>query len=258
MVHSAIMTLLANPATLALACLAVVILGLAKGGFSGLGALATPLLALVLPPAVAAALLLPVLLVQDVVSVWAFRGTWDRWIVGWMLPGTAVGIAFASLFAAHMDERALLLALGAITLGFGLYRLWVERGGRLVAPSTSPGWVGSLFGVATGVTSQIAHAGGPPFQMWVTPRRLPHQYYVGTSSVLFAAINWMKVPSYLALGTLTAETLFAAALLLPLAVGSTLLAVRIIRRLDPARFYGIIYWLMVALGAKLVWDGVMG
>ncbi len=252
------MTLLSDPATLALACLAVVILGLAKGGFSGLGALATPLLALALSPAVAAALLLPVLLVQDVVSVWAFRHTWDRWIVGWMLPGTGIGIVIASLFSAQMDERALLTALGAITLGFGLYRLWVERGGRLVAPSTSPGWVGSLFGIATGVTSQIAHAGGPPFQMWVTPRRLPHQTYVGTSSVLFAMINWMKVPSYVALGTLTAEALIAAALLMPLAVGSTLVAVRIIRRIDPARFYGIIYWLMVALGAKLVWDGMTG
>lgn len=243
---------------LALACLAVVILGLAKGGFAGLGAVATPLLALALPPATAAALLLPVLLAQDVVSVWSFRKSWDRWIVGWMAPGAAAGITLGWLFAAQVDEGALLLALGAITLGFGLYRLWIERGGRLVTASSSPGWVGSLFGVATGVTSQIAHAGGPPFQMWVTPRRLPHQTYVGTSSVLFALINWMKVPSYLALGSLSAETLTAAALLLPLAVGSTLVAVRIIRRLDPARFYGIIYWLMVLLGAKLLWDGIMG
>lgn len=243
---------------LALACLAVVILGLAKGGFAGLGALATPLLALALPPATAAALLLPVLLAQDVVSVWSFRKSWDRWVVCWMAPGAAVGITLGWLFAERVDEAALLLALGAITLGFGLYRLWIERGGRLVAPLASPGWIGSLFGVATGVTSQIAHAGGPPFQMWVTPRQLPHQTYVGTSSVLFAIINWMKVPSYVALGALARETLIAAALLLPLAVGSTLVAVRLIRRLDPARFYGMIYWLMVALGAKLVWDGLAG
>src|SRR3546814_15591040 len=64
----------------------------------------------------------------------------------------------------------------------------------LVRPS------GSRFGFATGLTSQIAHAGGPPFQMWVTPRRLPHLVFIGTSSVLFALINWMKVPAYLALG----------------------------------------------------------
>lgn len=251
------MTLLADPFTLMLAVIAVLILGMAKGGFSGVGALATPLLALAMPPAAAAALLLPVLLVQDVVSVWSFRHTWDKWIVGWMAPGALLGVALAAALAALVPEERLLLALGLITLGFGLYRLWIERGGRIIAPSNSPGWIGLLFGAAAGFTSQIAHAGGPPFQMWVTPRRLPHATYVGTSSVLFAAVNWMKVPSYLMLGALDGPTLQASALLLPLAVVSTLGAVWLIRRLDTARFYTLIYGLMVLLGAKLAWDGLV-
>ena len=250
------MELLADPAALALAVLAVCILGLAKGGFAGLGVLGTPLLALAMPPTIAVAVLLPVLLVQDVVSVWSFRKSWDGWIVAWMLPGAAVGIALGTVLAAAVSEQRLLLVLGLVTLVFGLYRLWAERGGRIVAPSNSPGWVGSLFGVATGFTSQVAHAGGPPFQIWVTPRRLPHVTYVGTSSLVFAAINWMKVPSYLMLGSLNRQTLTTAALLMPLAIVSTLLAVRLIRRIDTARFYTLIYTLMVLLGAKLVWDGL--
>ncbi|MEY4952470.1 MAG: hypothetical protein RL299_894, partial [Pseudomonadota bacterium] len=93
------MELLADPATLLLAALAVAILGLAKGGFAGLGALATPLMALALPPATAAAILLPVLLVQDVVSVWSYRHSWSGWIIGWMLPGALLGVVLASVFA---------------------------------------------------------------------------------------------------------------------------------------------------------------
>lgn len=250
------MELLSDPAALALAVLAVCILGLAKGGFAGLGVLGTPLLALAMPPTVAVAVLLPVLLVQDVVSVWSFRKSWDGWIVAWMLPGAALGVALGTVLAAAVSEQRLLVVLGLVTLVFGLYRLWAERGGRIVAASNSPGWIGSLFGMATGFTSQVAHAGGPPFQIWVTPRRLPHQTYVGTSSVVFAAINWMKVPSYLMLGSLNRQTLTAAALLMPLAVVSTLVAVRLIRRMDTARFYTIIYTLMVLLGGKLVWDGL--
>lgn len=250
------MDLLADPFTIAIAVVAVIILGLAKGGFAGLGVLATPVMALALPPVTAAALLLPVLIVQDVVSIWSFRKTWDRWIVGWMLPGSLAGVVLAALFAASVEERQVLLMLGTITLGFGLYRLWIERGGRVVAASNSPGWVGSLFGLATGFTSQIAHAGGPPFQMWVTPRRLPHQTFVGTQSVLFALINWMKVPSYLVVGSLNRQTLTAAAALLPLAVVTTLIAVRIIKRIDTARFYTMVYLLMIALGSKLVWDAL--
>jgi len=247
--------LLSDPFTLVVACLAVIIVGAAKGGLSGVGALGTPLLALAVPPAMAAAILLPVLLVQDVVSVWSFRHEWDRWIVAWMLPGAIVGVAIAASFSAVVDERQLMVALGVITLAFGIYRLWVERGGRIVAPSTSPGWVGSLFGLAAGITSQVAHAGGPPFQMWVAPRRLPHARFIGTSAVLFAIVNWAKVASYLLLGTLDRAALTTSALLMPLAVVSTLVTLRLLRRLQSARFYALVYGLMVLLGLRLIEQG---
>lgn len=250
------MALLSDPVVLIAALVAVLIMGMAKGGFAGLGALATPILALVMPPTTAAALLLPILIVQDAVSVWSFRRTWDRWIVAWMLPGSALGVALAALFAATVDEARIMLLLGAITTAFGLYRLWLERGGRTVAASDSPGWVGALFGVASGFTSQIAHAGGPPFQMWVAPRRLPHAVFVGTTSVTFAATNLLKVPSFIALGALTHDVLVAAALLVPFAVVSTFVAVWVIRRIDPSRFYALIYVLMVLLGGKLIWTGL--
>lgn len=249
--------LLSDPAVLAGCIFAVILVGMAKGGFSGLGALGTPVAALVLPPSVAAAILLPILIVQDVVSVWSFRHYWDKWIIGWMLPGAAIGVGIGWAIAASIDEKPMMAVLGAITLVFGLYRLWVERGGRVAAASTSPGWVGGLFGVATGFTSQVAHAGGPPFQMWVTPRKLPHLTYAGTNAILFAAINWIKVPSYMALGIFTKDVLIAAALLIPLAIITTLVSVRIVRTLRPERFYTIIYVLMILLGVKLIGDALL-
>ena len=248
--------MLHDPLFLIVAALAVTLLGLAKGGLSGLGALGTPLLALVVAPVEAAAILLPILIVQDVVSVWSFRRTWDGWVVGWMLPGALLGIAGGWAFAATLPVDAVMAMLGAITLGFGLWRLWIERGGRAVAASRSPGWVGSLFGVGMGFASQIAHAGGPPFQMWVTPRKLPHQSFVGTGAILFAIVNWAKVPAYLGLHAFTRATLTVSAALLPLAILSTLTGVWVIRRMSPQRFYVVVYVLMVLLGAKLVWDGI--
>jgi len=248
--------LFTDPVFLVTATIAVTLLGLAKGGFSGLGSLATPLLALTVPPTRAAAIILPILLVQDVVSVWNFRREWDGWIVAWMLPGAVVGIGIGYGFAAIMPVEAVMAVLGAITLVFGVWRLWIERGGRLVTASRSPGWVGSLFGIATGFTSQIAHAGGPPFQMWVTPRRLPHVVFVGTSSILFALINWAKVPAYYALGEFDRQNLGTAALLMPLAIASTLAGVWLVRRIDPSRFYRIVYLLMILLGAKLMADAL--
>ncbi len=250
--------LLADPVTLAALIAAVILLGMAKGGLAGVGALATPVAALVLPPATAAALLLPILIVQDVISVWSFRRTWDGWIIGWMLPGAALGILAGYAYAERVNEAQLMAALGAITLAFGLYRLWVERGGRIVAASRSPGWVGTIFGAIMGLTSQIAHAGGPPFQMWVAPRKLPHLSFIGTSAILFAIVNWMKVPAYWALGAFPHDVVVAAMLLMPLAIVSTLLTVRWMKAMQPERFYALIYGLMVLLGAKLLWDGLGG
>ena len=235
---------------------AVILIGLAKGGFSGLGALGMPIMALGVAPVRGAAILLPILIAQDVVGVAAFRKTWDKSILIIMLPGAILGIALGWLFAASVSADTVLAAVGAISILFGLHRLWVERGARIAAARNSPAWVGGLFGIATGFTSQIAHAGGPPFQIWVMPRRLPRDVFVGTSAIFFAALNWIKVPAYVALGQFTRDNAIATAVLLPLAILSSLAGVWLVRRVPVERFYTIIYVLMVVTGAKLLWDGL--
>jgi uncharacterized protein len=246
-----------DPAFYLFAIPAVILIGLAKGGFSGLGALGTPLMALgIADPVRAAAILLPILIVQDVVAVSAFRTSWDRSVLAAMLPGAVVGIGLGYLLAAEISVGAVMAALGAISTLFGVYRLWAERGGRIGASSDSPLWVGSLFGVATGFTSQVAHAGGPPFQMWVMPKRLDREIFVGTSAIFFAIVNWIKVPAYLALGQFTKENAMATAVLLPIAVVASLAGVKLVRRVATPKFYTIVYLLMIVAGAKLLLDGL--
>jgi uncharacterized membrane protein YfcA len=115
-------------------------------------------------------------------------------------------------------------------------------------------WVGGLFGAAAGFTSQIAHAGGPPYQMWVMPRRLPRDVLVGTTAIFFGAVNWIKVPAYLALGQFTKPNMLAAALLMPVAIVSTFAGVRLVKSVSPDRFYTAIYVLMLLVGLKLTYD----
>ncbi|HEX8573161.1 MAG TPA: sulfite exporter TauE/SafE family protein [Allosphingosinicella sp.] len=246
-----------DPAFYLFAIPAVVLIGLAKGGFSGLGALGTPLMALgMADPVRAAAILLPILIVQDVVAVAAFRKSWDRSVLAAMLPGAMVGIGLGYLLAAKISAAGVMAALGAISILFGAYRLWVERGAGIAALSTSPPWVGTLFGVAAGFTSQIAHAGGPPFQMWVMPKRLDRDVLVGTSAIFFAIVNWMKVPAYLALGQFTKENAIATAVLLPVAVLASIAGVKLVRKVATGKFYTIVYTLMIVAGAKLLLDGL--
>ncbi len=230
----------------------MVLLGLSKGGFAGAGALSLPVIAFVIDPVRAAAILLPILIVQDVVGIWAFRRTVDYFVLGWTLAGAIVGIALGYWFAASVSADVVLAMVGVISAVFGAHRLWKDRLGSAGAASTSPGWVGSLFGVASGFTSQIAHAGAPPWQLWVMPRQLTPAYLVGTTAVFFGAVNWLKVPAYLALGQFTTENLGTSAVLMPVAIASTFAGVWLVRRVSPERFYSAIYWLMIGVGVVLV------
>jgi uncharacterized membrane protein YfcA len=239
---------------------AIILLGLSKGGFVGVGALALPLLALVMSPVQAAAIMLPLLLIQDAVGVWAFRKTWDKSSLLVLLPGAVIGIALGYLLAARVSEDVVLAVLGAISIVFALYRLWLHRKGTQAIADTAkgaPAIVGVLLGVGSGFTSQIAHAGQPPFQIWVMPKRLPRDVLVGTTAIYFAVVNWVKVPAYLALGQFTHQNLVISAILAPVAIVSTMAGVRLVRKVSSERYEVMIYWLMIIVGAKLIWDAVV-
>lgn len=236
---------------------AVILMGLAKGGFSGLGLLSLPLMALVVSPVQAAAIMLPLLISQDVVTVWSYRREFDSRNLAMMLPGAGLGILVGYLLAAQVSDAAVGLAVGVISIGFALRRM---LGANQAAAPATPGAIApaTFWGALSGFTSMIAHAGGPPFQIYVMPQKLPPAVYVGTNAIFFAAINLIKVAPYVALGQFTAANLQASAALFPIAIVATLAGVWLVRRVPAERFYTIIYWLLLAVGAKLIFDGLRG
>ncbi len=234
---------------------AVILMGLSKGGFSGLGLLSLPLMALVVSPVTAAAIMLPLLIAQDVVTVWSYRREFDRRNLMTLAPGALIGVLAGYLLAAKVSDAAVGLAVGVISIGFALRRLL--SGGQAERRVRRASWSGgSLWGFICGFTSMIAHAGGPPFQIYVMPQKLPPAVFVGTGAIFFAAINWVKVLPYLALGQFSPQNLLASAALLPVAIAATFAGVWLVRRVPAERFYGIIYWLLLLVGARLIWDGI--
>ncbi len=186
-----------TPAVVAAVAAASFLVGLAKGGLSGLGPLLTLLVATVVPTKVAIGVLLPLLMVGDVAALWVHRGRWDRAILMRLLPGAAVGVVFASVFLQSVSERGLQWMLAVFTLAFVAYRLLEVRLARSTAGPPRPAWA-SVAGVAAGVTSTVAHVGGPPVAVYLLSARVPPRPYVATSAALFFLVNWMKVPGYLA------------------------------------------------------------
>jgi uncharacterized protein len=236
---------------------AVILVGLAKGGFAGVGTLATPIVALVVPPVEAAAILLPILILQDAVGVWALRREWNRRVLVSMLPPAAVGIGLGYLYTAYVSAAAVALVVGAVSILFGGRQLVLMQGGTLHRRPPSA-LLATIAGTSSGFVSQLSHAGAPPFQMYVLPLGLPRNEFVGTSAIFFAVVNWMKVPAFLALHQFTPQSVRASLMLMPLAFASTYAGVWLVKRVPVQRFYRIIYWLMIAVGARLLWSGMSG
>src|SRR5208282_3502446 len=161
---------------------AVILFGLSKGGFSGLSSLAMPILSLVASPVRAAAIVLPILIVQDWVSVWAFRRDFSSRNLVILIPASMIGVALGWLLAARVTDDAVGLAVGMISIAFVLYMLIRDRLGR--APVEKPGVpTGVLWGSLAGFTSFISHAGAPPFQVYVMPQYLKPRVFAGTATM---------------------------------------------------------------------------
>jgi uncharacterized membrane protein YfcA len=188
---------------------AAFLIGLAKGGLSGLGPLLTLLVATVVPTKVAIGVLLPLLMVGDIAALVAHRGRWDRPILRRLLPGAAMGVASASLFLQSVSETGLRWMLAIFTMGFVVFRL-AERFIRQRADRAVPGprWAAAA-GLASGVTSTVAHVGGPPVSVYLLAARVEPRPFVATTAALFFLINWMKVPGYLGAGLFEVDLMLA-------------------------------------------------
>jgi hypothetical protein len=163
------LAVITDPLFYALALPAVTFLGLGKGGFAGIGMVAAPMLALYIPPLQAAAIMLPILLCQDAISVWTYRRDWDAWNVKVLMAGAVFGLAIAWAFAAYVSDASIRLIVGVIGISFVL-NAWFGRGPKAVKPPTTAS--GMFWGAASAFTSTLIQAGAPPFQMFVLPQRM--------------------------------------------------------------------------------------
>jgi len=215
-------------------------IGLSKGGLSGtLGALATPMLALVLPASQVVPLLLPVLMLADLFALALHWGRWNGRLIALLLPGAVVGVTAGTYVITNAPTQALRVALGVIVLGFTLYRVLQPRLFRSAA-YRSRGWHGSLAGVAAGLFSALAHTGGPPVDIYLLMQNLQPAVFVATSVLFFSILNWIKVPYYWYAGLFDREALLRILPLLPLVPLGVWAGKKVAYRVDRQTFDRII------------------
>lgn len=249
--------MLTDPQFYLLAIPAFLLVGVSKGGFGGgLGSMGVPLMALAIPVPQAAAIMLPLLMVMDVVTVWRYRRAWDRAQMPILLSGAVIGTILGYFAFRFLDEAWIRVLIGAIAVLFTVKDWLLAALGRAAA-ATGASWPKGVFwSSVSGVTSFVANAGGPPLQVYLLPQRMDKTVFVGTISVFFAFINAIKLGPYIWLGLMTAENMATAAVMLPVAMAGIGLGLWLHVRVPEKPFY---FWCNVFLfvtGLKLLWDGV--
>lgn len=235
------------------ASIASLLVGMSKGGLPMVALLSVPILSFSMPPAAAAGLLLPVYIVSDGYGVWLYRREFSPRNLKILIPATAIGITIGYLTVAIVPDSAVKLAVAAI----GLYYLG-DKMRRRFGPETAPRPAdlprGLFWGTIAGFTSYISHAGGPPFQAYALPQKLPKMVFAGTATILFAAVNLMKVPPYILAGQITWHSLSATAWLAPAAFLGAWSGYRLTQILPEKLFFAFVETALFLVSLKLLYD----
>ena len=248
--------LIADPIFYLVAIPAVVFSGISKAGFgSALGGIGVPLMALAISPLQAAAILLPVLCLIDLVGFRVYYRKWDVSNLKIMVPGALIGIAIGTLTFGVFQEASIRILIGAISVLFTLNNWFGFASSQ--GPAGRSAVRGTFWSGVSGFTSFVAHAGGPPIMVYMLPQRFDKVTLVATVSLFFMIVNAVKVVSYAWLGQLSSANLLTSLLLAPLAPAGVWLGLWLQNRVDHEWFYRIAQSCLFLTGLQLIYQGAV-
>lgn len=231
--------------------IAALLLGFSKAGVAGmLGPLVTVLLALVLPADDAIGLQLPMLIFADTFAIAAYWRRWEASLLPALLLSAVIGIVAGTWILSEISEVGLRRLIGVVVLLFVAAYL-VRR--RAIDMARRRRWAFAA-GSTAGLSSTIAHTGGPPIVMYLIGSGLEPTRFVATAAVFFAIVNLAKVPGYLYADLFDAGLIVStlwAWLMIPIGV---FLGRRLVGRIDRVTFERVMLTLM-AVGAVVLLAG---
>lgn len=243
-----------------IAAFAVLITGISKAGFAGgFASLAVPLMTFSVSPQLAATILMPLLVANDLANIWHYRHNWSRKTIMLVMPGAMIGLAIGAVFFQWIDAITLKIFVGVLALSFAL-QFFGERLLQKPAPEgeqyVHPVLVTALAALS-GLSSFIAHAGSPPIKSVFLKQNLEKSRFVGTNSIYFFLINAIKAVSYGALGQYSLQTLTFSLSLVPFLILGILFGFWLNKTMSQKLFTNLAYVFLTISGVKLIWDGLV-
>ena len=235
------------------ASIGVILFGISKGGFAGpIAILSLPIMTLTMSPVMAAAILLPVLLIMDVIAMYLYWKTWDMKNIKIIIPPALIGIFIGAMTFNYSSDDSIRIIIGTIAIFFILLTI-IQKNNLLIKPSKTKG---TFWSLVAGYTSFLIHSGGTPVNFYLLPQKLNKTIYVGTMTLTFLIINVIKLVPYYYLDQFVISNVKASLILSPLAPISIYLGYYLHKKVNEEVFYFFIYLFLAIGGIKLIYDGI--
>ena len=172
-----------------------------------------------------------------------------------LIPAAVAGIGLGWATYTVISERMVGGLVGVIGLLYCINAL-INRGNIPLKPADVPR--GLFWGTITGFVSFVSHTGGPPYQMYTLPQKMEKMVFAGTSTILFAIVNAVKLIPYYALGQFNPGNLTVAAKLAPIAVFGAWVGYKATARIPAKLFFRLVEVALFVVSVKLLYDTIRG
>lgn len=229
------------------------VVGLSKCGLPGVGILAIPLFASVLPARASTGMLLPILLVGDIISVAYYRREADWKHLRRVLPWAVAGVLIGWRLMGRISDGLLSPLIGGIVLLMLILNWWLRRHPDLKDISLPDQvWYPVCIGLIAGITTMLANAAGPIMIIYLLATRLPPIAFIGTSAWYFLLVNAFKIPFSASLGLITPGTAKVNLVLVPFVGLGAAIGILFARRVPKQAFEALMQLLAAAGALKLM------
>jgi len=235
----------------AILALSALFIGLAKTGLPGVGILAIPLVALVIPARQSTGLMLPMLIIGDIfaVSYYHRHAVWKHLLR--LLPFAVPGIMAGYWGMQYIPDHYYAPIIGGIILTMIGLGYWQNRSSD-GAHVPEGWWFPVTMGLIGGITTMMANAAGPVMVIYLLAMRLPKTGFIGTGAWFFLLVNCFKVPFSAHLGLINPASLTFNLILLPLLLLGLFTGIRLVKKIPEKAFAVIVQVFAVAAAIKLL------
>jgi len=233
-----------------LAILGSFLLGVAKGGIKGLGAIISIMLALVFGSKASTGIVMPLLICGDIFAV-IYYNRHTRWfylrrLMPWVVIGVLIGVWYGKDLAENQFKigMAIIILVSAVFMGF------TESNKSIQIPDNKI--FAAIMGSLSGFSTMVGNLAGPFSELYFLAVRVPKEIFIGTAAWLFFMTNIFKLPFHIWVWkTIHMDSLFVDLILLPPLIVGLIAGIKLVKVINQKQFRMLII-ILTGLGAILI------